>query len=136
MGHMPSLISLDLTGCCLTDQVHDLLYQYTIIYQDFIQGVTALGHNPQFRNLVLAECPEITDLGMEVRITKCNVVCNVLLSIYCQKMLVNLPHLELLDLSDCEQITDATIKAIVFHCRLLRSLNVSGCSRVSCCTAG
>lgn len=46
-------------------------------------------------------------------------------------MLVNLSHLELLDLSDCEQITDATIKAIVFHCRLLRSLNVSGCSRVS-----
>lgn len=30
------------------------------------QGVTALGHNPQFRNLVLAECSEITDLGMEV----------------------------------------------------------------------
>ena len=47
-------------------------------------------------------------------------------------MLVNLPQLELLDLSDCEQITDAAIKAIVFHCRLLRSLNVSGCSRVSC----
>ena len=47
-------------------------------------------------------------------------------------MLVNLPNLELLDLSDCEQITDAAIKAIVFHCRLLRSLNVSGCTKVSC----
>lgn len=46
-------------------------------------------------------------------------------------MLVNLPNLELLDLSDCEQITDAAIKAIVFHCRLLRSLNVSGCTKVS-----
>lgn len=45
-------------------------------------------------------------------------------------MLVNLPQLELLDLTDCEQITDATIKAIVFHCRLLRSLNVSGCNKV------
>ena len=32
-----------------------------------LQGATALGHNPQFRNLVLAECPEITDLGIEVR---------------------------------------------------------------------
>ena len=52
-------------------------------------------------------------------------------------MLVSLPQLELLDLSDCEQITDATIKAIVFHCCLLRSLNVSGCTRVSYCyTAG
>ena len=47
-----------------------------------------------------------------------------------KKMLVNLPNLELLDLSDCEQLTDAAIKAIVFHCRLLRSLNVSGCSKV------
>lgn len=47
-------------------------------------------------------------------------------------MLVNLLKLELLDLSECEQITDATIKAIVFNCRLLRSLNVSGCTRVSC----
>ena len=28
MGHMPSLISLDLTGCCLTDQVSDLSYSY------------------------------------------------------------------------------------------------------------
>jgi len=25
MGHMPSLISLDLTGCCLTDQVCHVL---------------------------------------------------------------------------------------------------------------
>ena len=70
MGHMPSLISLDLTGCCLTDQVC-VIYSisYVVMYQQFMQGVTALGHNPQFRNLVLAECPEITDLGMEVRIT-------------------------------------------------------------------
>ena len=47
-----------------------------------------------------------------------------------QKMLVNLPSLELLDLSECENITDATVKAIVFHCRMLRSLSVAGCYRV------
>ena len=45
-------------------------------------------------------------------------------------MLVNLPSLELLDLSECENITDATVKAIVFHCRMLRSLSVAGCYRV------
>jgi len=45
-------------------------------------------------------------------------------------MLVNLPSLELLDLSECENLTDATVKAIVFHCRMLRSLSVAGCYRV------
>ena len=50
LGTLPSLMSLDLSGCNLQDQ-----------------GVAALGNNPRFRDITLAECPNITDLGLQVR---------------------------------------------------------------------
>lgn len=43
-------MSLDLSGCNIQDQ-----------------GVAALGNNPRFRDITLAECPNITDLGLQVR---------------------------------------------------------------------
>ena len=50
LGTLPSLTSLDLSGCNIQDQ-----------------GVAALGNNPRFRDITLAECPSITDLGLQVR---------------------------------------------------------------------
>jgi hypothetical protein len=49
LGTLPSLISLDLSGCNIQDQ-----------------GVAALGNNPQFRDIILSECSSITDLGLQV----------------------------------------------------------------------
>ena len=51
LGTLPSLTSLDLSGCNIQDQ-----------------GVAALGNNPRFRDITLAECPNITDLGLQVRV--------------------------------------------------------------------
>ena len=53
LGTLPSLMSLDLSGCNIQDQ-----------------GVAALGNNPRFRDITLAECPNITDLGLQVRRNK------------------------------------------------------------------
>ena len=50
LGTLPSLMSLDLSGCNIQDQ-----------------GVAALGNNPRFRDITLAECRNITDLGLQVR---------------------------------------------------------------------
>ena len=50
LGTLPSLTSLDLSGCNIQDQ-----------------GVAALGNNPRFRDITLAECRNITDLGLQVR---------------------------------------------------------------------
>lgn len=49
LGTLPSLMSLDLSGCNIQDQ-----------------GVAALGNNPRFRDITLAECRNITDLGLQV----------------------------------------------------------------------
>ena len=49
LGTLPNLTSVDLSGCNIQDQ-----------------GVAALGNNPRFRDITLAECPNITDLGLQV----------------------------------------------------------------------
>lgn len=48
LGHIPSLTSLDLSGCNLSDQ-----------------GVSGLRNNPQFKHLTLAELLDITDDGLQ-----------------------------------------------------------------------
>lgn len=64
LGTLPSLISLDLSGCNIQDQ-----------------GVAALGNNPKFRDITLAECPNITDLGLQV-CTGCHFLLLLLVSRY------------------------------------------------------
>jgi len=49
LGHMPSLVSLDLSGCNVGDD-----------------GVQGLRHNPQLRSLMIAELSELTDDGLQV----------------------------------------------------------------------
>lgn len=49
LGHIPTLSSLDLSGCNIQDE-----------------GIRGLGSNPQFRYLMLAELQDITDDGLQV----------------------------------------------------------------------
>lgn len=95
LGTLPSLVSLDLSGCNIQDQ-----------------GVAALGNNPKFRDISLAECPNITDLGL-------------------QKMCQQCRQLENFDVSRCKGLTDNAIKNLAFCCRLLRTLNLAGCSKLT-----
>jgi F-box/leucine-rich repeat protein 13 len=50
MGHMKSLVHLDIRGCNISDE-----------------GVVGLKNNPNFRHLNLSECSEMTNIGIEVR---------------------------------------------------------------------
>lgn len=95
LGTLPSLMSLDLSGCNIQDQ-----------------GVAALGNNPRFRDITLAECPNITDLGL-------------------QKMCQQCRQLENFDVSHCKGLTDNAIKNLAFCCRLLRTLNLAGCNKLT-----
>lgn len=95
LGTLPSLTSLDLSGCNIQDQ-----------------GVAALGNNSKFRDITLAECPNITDLGL-------------------QKMCQRCRQLENLNVSHCEGLTDNAIKNLAFCCRLLRTLNLAGCNKLT-----
>lgn len=95
LGTLPSLMSLDLSGCNIQDQ-----------------GVAALGNNPRFRDITLAECPNITDLGL-------------------QKMCQQCRQLENFNVSRCRGLTDNAIKNLAFCCRLLRTLNLAGCNKLT-----
>ncbi|KAL9960679.1 hypothetical protein ACROYT_G034165 [Oculina patagonica] len=95
LGTLPSLTSLDLSGCNIQDQ-----------------GVAALGNNPRFRDITLAECPNITDLGL-------------------QKMCQQCRQLENFNVSHCKGLTDNAIKNLAFCCRLLRTLNLAGCNKLT-----
>jgi bacterioferritin-associated ferredoxin len=46
-------------------------------------------------------------------------------------MVENLPFLESLDVSECEHITDSSIRQAAFHCHLLTHVNLSGCHQIT-----
>ncbi|XP_032221277.2 dynein regulatory complex subunit 6 [Nematostella vectensis] len=95
LGTLPNLISIDMSGCNISDH-----------------GVSSLGNNAMMRDVVIAECSAITDLGL-------------------QKMCQQCRFLENLDISHCTNLTDNAIKNLVFCCRLLRTLNLSGCDKLT-----
>ena len=49
LGTIPSLTSVDLSGCNISDQ-----------------GIAALGNNPRYRDIIISECNNITDIGVQV----------------------------------------------------------------------
>ncbi|XP_065185239.1 F-box and leucine-rich repeat protein 13-like [Sycon ciliatum] len=95
LGDLPNLISLDLTGCKVADE-----------------GISALGTNPHFADLVLSECVAVTDNGL-------------------QKMCTFCPNLHLLDVSHCPTITDTAMKNLAFFCHLMTDVNLTGCSQLT-----
>ena len=67
--------------------------------------------NSNFRHSSFSGSKDITDLGLQKFCTQC-------------------PHLETLDLSECYQLTDNSIKSLAFCCKYMINLNLSGCTMV------
>lgn len=59
LGHIPTLSSLDLSGCSIQDD-----------------GIKGLRGNPRFRYLMLAELLDITDDGLQVSL-HVHITCHV-----------------------------------------------------------
>ncbi|XP_071817253.1 F-box and leucine-rich repeat protein 13-like isoform X2 [Apostichopus japonicus] len=95
LGNMPVLASVDISGCNITDT-----------------GLGALGNNVSLRDTTLAECFQITDLGVQKFAQQCR-------------------DLERLDISHCTELTDVAIKNLAFCCRRLTVLSLAGCSKLT-----
>lgn len=54
LGQTHSLVSLDISGCACGDQ-----------------GLSALGNNTRFKDVTLAECHKVTDLGLQKFAQQC-----------------------------------------------------------------
>ncbi|XP_078000896.1 F-box and leucine-rich repeat protein 13-like isoform X1 [Glandiceps talaboti] len=91
LGSMPSLVSVDISGCNVSDS-----------------GLASLGGNARLLDVTIAECYQITDLGIQKFAQQCR-------------------DLERLDVSHCSALTDSAIKNLAFCCRRLVVLNLTGC---------
>ncbi|XP_042351851.1 dynein regulatory complex subunit 6 [Plectropomus leopardus] len=89
-----SICSLDISGCNIQDQ-----------------GLAAL-EGIRLKQIFLAECVYITDIGIE---TLCK----------------NGSDLEHVDVSHCVALSDAAIRAISFYCRGLSTLRMPGCPKMT-----
>ncbi|XP_065829273.1 F-box and leucine-rich repeat protein 13-like [Oscarella lobularis] len=96
LGSLTSLISLDLTGCHIGDQ-----------------AIATIGQaSADFKDLNIAECTQITDIGL-------------------QKLCTNCPNLESLDVSNCYNLTDGAVQTLAFCCRMLRTFRFAGCHQLT-----
>ncbi|XP_077371795.1 F-box and leucine-rich repeat protein 13 [Festucalex cinctus] len=89
-----SISSLDISGCNIQDD-----------------GLAALEEVP-LKKLIIAECINITDVGME-------------------NLCKYLTDLEYVDVSGCLELSDLAIKAFSFYCRGLFTLRVAGCTKIT-----
>lgn len=118
-------MSLDISGCACGDQ-----------------GLSALGNNTRFKDVTLAECHKITDLGLQKFSQQCKDI-NRLNLAHCwvtNARLRNAASVPILDSTSrhplfLQNLTDGAIKNLAFCCRLLNVLNLAGCKLVSnhCC---
>ncbi|XP_020600406.1 F-box/LRR-repeat protein 13-like [Orbicella faveolata] len=129
LGTLPSLMSLDLSGCNIQDQ-----------------GVAALGNNPRFRDITLAECRNITDLGLQVcsntftcflhgeemgRGMEWSFVVAQLTDSSLQYLSGVCHYIEALDLSGCIHITDKSLRYLRKGCKQLSSLTILYCRNIT-----
>ncbi|XP_075870871.1 F-box and leucine-rich repeat protein 13 [Nelusetta ayraudi] len=89
-----SIRTLDLSGCNIGDE-----------------GLAAM-EGTRLKKLVLAECIEITNNGIE-------------------SLCKNVRELEYVDISYCMGLSDMAIRAISFYCRGLITLRMGGCSQMT-----
>ncbi|XP_053572511.1 dynein regulatory complex subunit 6 [Bombina bombina] len=95
LGNMLLLLSIDLSGTSITDQ-----------------GLSVLGANSKIKELIVSECPGISDIGIQK---------------FCQQS----RDLEQLDISHCLQVTNNTVETLAFCCKTITSLSIAGCPKVT-----
>ncbi|MEQ2245923.1 hypothetical protein ILYODFUR_033055 [Ilyodon furcidens] len=89
----------------------DIVHSLTIRTLYSLQGLVAL-QKIHLKKIVLAECVNITDTGVE-------------------KLCKNVRDLEHVDVSRCAALTDAAIRAVSFYCRGLHTMRMSGCPKMT-----
>ncbi|KAG7270340.1 hypothetical protein CRUP_034450 [Coryphaenoides rupestris] len=115
------LQELDLSACCLLTDM----------------SITQVLRHRELRRLSLALLPEISDASLASVASHCPSLTSLSLN-HCGRitdagvtqatpLLARLQHLSL---SHCD-ITDRSLACLVQHCRRLRTLDVSGCKRIS-----
>ncbi|TGZ63621.1 hypothetical protein CRM22_006826 [Opisthorchis felineus] len=74
------------------------------------RGLAAIGNLPRLRELKIAKCYSVVDAGLE-------------------KFAQRAEHLEFIDLSFCNNLTDEGIKALSFCCRYLQVIKLASCRK-------
>eukprot|EP00118_Oscarella_pearsei_P012154 m.86967 g.86967 ORF g.86967 m.86967 type:complete len:805 (+) comp36521_c0_seq1:152-2566(+) len=122
LGNLPSLISLDLTGCNIGDQ-----------------ALAALGQNSlNLKDLNISECVQITDMGLQKFCTNCQNLesldisnCYNLTDGAIQTVAFCCRMLRILRLAGCHQLTDQAVQSISGGCHYLTELDLSACDKIT-----
>ncbi|XP_006822465.2 F-box and leucine-rich repeat protein 13-like [Saccoglossus kowalevskii] len=121
LGSMPSLMSVDISGCNVTDS-----------------GLASLGNNPRLLDVTIAECYQITDLGIQKFAQQCRDLerldvshCSSLTDSAIKNLAFCCRRLVVLNLTGCQLLTDLSIQYLSGVCHYLHSLDISGCVHVS-----
>lgn len=117
LATLPSLISLDISGCNIQDQ-----------------GVSSLGNSSRLKDITLSECRILTDLGIQKMCQQCRFLENLDLC-YCVNItdyaIKNLAFccrlLRTLNLAGCKKLTDSSVQYLAGVCHYIQNLDVSGC---------
>ncbi|XP_062522384.1 F-box and leucine-rich repeat protein 13-like [Corticium candelabrum] len=117
LGTLPSLLSIDLTGCNIGDQ-----------------GIASLGTSSSFLDLNIAECSQITDIGLQKFCSNCVSLeridmtgCHNLTDSGIQNLAFCCRMLTVVQLAGCHQLTDLSLQYLSGGCHYLTDLDVSGC---------
>ncbi|XP_040521685.1 dynein regulatory complex subunit 6 isoform X2 [Gallus gallus] len=117
LGNMLSVISIDLSGTCISDK-----------------GLRALAHHGKIKQLSLLECKNISDTGLQVfckgtkHLEYCHVSCCPQLTDEAVKALAFHCHrLTSVSIAGCPKMTDTCILYLASACHYLHFLDISGC---------
>jgi len=118
---LPSLTSLDVSGCNITDT-----------------GVVALGNNSKIRDLMLSECCSVTDVGLQKLFPNIKGLENLDISHLNQLSDQTLKSLAFccrrmrcLNIAGCPQLTDQGIQYLSGVCQFIERLDASACFRLT-----
>lgn len=121
ISNIDSLISIDLSGCNITDS-----------------GVIALANNPNFKDIIISECCSVTNTGIQklvsqvkdletfdiAHVDKVDDTAIKTLAFCCRKLRV-------LNVSGCHLLTDQGLQYLSGVCRFIEKLDISGCKLVT-----
>eukprot|EP00731_Ephydatia_muelleri_P003564 Em0001g3564a len=118
LAHLPSLVSLDITGCNVSDM-----------------GVASLKNNPHFLHLVVAEVTEVTDNGLQKMLSTLDQLesldisdCEAVTDTGLQSVAYHCHMLRILLMANLPKVTDNSIKYVTQGCTYLSQIDISGCN--------